>query len=213
MTRLTAADVVNRYFSARGGRRSLERLCSVEREGIITFYLADGIHKGRYYTCLEYPHNAIIEIETNRLNYREMLLHGAAFRYSYTDSHWRRCDKKKLAELTETALVANRELLYEAKHWQQATVAMVENGITVVADPLQSTQVKYRFSSATGLLVSKSRMHRERVYGDWRRVDDIQFPFAIDDFALGELAQSIRLNHLAHGLTLDHVWEKLGCEG
>lgn len=204
----TAAAVVARYFEARGGRRALEALRSVERRGEITFHLLEGQCKGLYHTRVAYPDTALIEIDAGKVAIREALIEGASFIYDSSTAGWVPGGAEKSAELREVARVANRELLYEEDQWGRGVV-QVEGALAVVHGVTKESQrVSYRFSEETGLLASKSSGERRREYWDWRDVKGVRFPFSIDDYTADQLRQSIRLQQVGHGTDFDGQWAK-----
>ncbi len=178
---LSAQEIVERYLEARGGRQALERLSAVERIGAVTVYYGDGFEDGVYRTCVAYPDQGLVSIETDVLKVADMLRLDGAFScepgfYSCTDAH-----PRTARELEQTAREANRELLFEHKRWLEAPTVTSRGEDVLVEAELPEGPVSYLFSAATGLLQEKRKGQQRRVYADWRTVSGVLFPFVIED--------------------------------
>jgi hypothetical protein len=200
----TADAIVDEYFTARGGRAALEDLRHVVRLGEATFFLPQGEFHGTYRTCVGYPDRVMVEIDAGPVQVLEAI---AAGRGHLCDRATRRCDQageRKTQELAGTAREANRELLYEQDLWGEGTVE--QDGDVWVVRSAGDEPTTYRFSRDTRLLVSKSRGNYTRRYDDWRRVEGVMFPFAIDDFVDDRLSVRVRLREIHQPPSLDEAW-------
>lgn len=206
---LDPVTAVARHIDACGGRSALENLNTLERRGDIVFYLQEGNCQGSYYTRVAYPDKALIHIDAGNIQIHQGLVQGTAFHFDTSANNWIESGTETSVELAETARVANREILYEESQWRNGSIGADGEYILVCGKPVRGQQTLYRFSRQSGLLVSKSRGDRMRRYGEWRNVQGMRFPFAIDDYKAGKCIQRIRLNQIRHGISLNDDWDGL----
>lgn len=193
----TAAEVLSRYFAARGGLDRLRSLRVVERRGTMRVDLPSGVVSGPYRTCVVYQgQSGVVQVSAGPVQAAQLVVRGRAL---VCDQGFARCDPAPppmTADLLATVEQANRELVYEQAAWvRPPDVAEQRDQLRLDAAVRDGTRVQYWFARDSGFLTRKQRGTEFRIYGDWRRRNGIAIPHRLDQFtAPGKRSWSIALH-------------------
>lgn len=191
-----AREVVEAHIEAQGGRKQLDALKTVLREGKLTALGPLGAQTGPYRTCVRYPDAGFVAIDAGPVRVREKIGPDGVYVCKSSFEECEPAPADRAEELRRTAQEANRELTYELSRWKGDGAVAQENGTWIVrAEEDGSGPVEYRFSRETKLLERKTRGARTRIFKDWRHADGILLPFVLEDWEGGKPVLRVELEN------------------
>lgn len=192
-------ELIERHFRSIGGKERIEKLVSAKRIGTIEFPdhgQPEPKGLGNYQTHIAYPDRVRIQISVG--SYKLDQIRNRKQYWDFDGKNFRPVtESEKNAELNDTSLKANRELLWwqgEHQNIHKIDPPKIVSNSNCIGGTKNASEEFVCFDSVTGILKAYGNEVEYRFYDDWREVSGIKMPFRIKQYKKGLLSYSVVLN-------------------